>query len=171
MYCPKCGQSVSDSTRFCSRCGLPLSGLAEWVAGNAGFAAPAEAAAAPPPLTPRRKGMRRGGKLMFIGGVLFPIFFIFALAADEPGPIAVPFLIFFVGLAVFLYARIFGDNAPPARSQPYVPPAFPPTHAGASLPPAHDAGFAGFADRTARTAELARPPSVTENTTRLLDKE
>ena len=35
MYCPKCGQQqVSDNTRFCSRCGLPIDVLAEWLAGG-----------------------------------------------------------------------------------------------------------------------------------------
>ena len=34
MYCPKCGQQqVSDEMRFCSRCGLALTGLAEWLGG------------------------------------------------------------------------------------------------------------------------------------------
>ncbi len=35
MYCPNCGQQqVSEEMRFCSRCGLALSGLAEWLAGG-----------------------------------------------------------------------------------------------------------------------------------------
>ena len=36
MYCPNCGQQqISDEMRFCSRCGLALSGLMEWLAGGA----------------------------------------------------------------------------------------------------------------------------------------
>ncbi len=32
MYCPRCGQQqISDEMKFCSRCGLPMSGLAEWL--------------------------------------------------------------------------------------------------------------------------------------------
>src|SRR5689334_7647741 len=35
MYCPNCGQQqVSDEMRFCSRCGLALTGLAEWLGGG-----------------------------------------------------------------------------------------------------------------------------------------
>ena len=35
MYCPNCGQQqVSGEMRFCSRCGLALTGLAEWLASN-----------------------------------------------------------------------------------------------------------------------------------------
>ena len=35
MYCPNCGQQqISEEMRFCSRCGLALSGLAEWLAGG-----------------------------------------------------------------------------------------------------------------------------------------
>ena len=35
MYCPKCGQQqISDEMKFCSRCGLALSGLADWLAGG-----------------------------------------------------------------------------------------------------------------------------------------
>ena len=175
MFCPNCGQQqISDSTKYCPRCGTPLAGLAEWLAaGGAPLVvreAPAPAAASPAPLSPRRKGMRRGAKVMFISGVLLPFFIGLALAVDDPGPVIFSFLLFFVGLAMTLYARLFSDDVPRVkgkRAQQQI-------HAmnAEALPPAADSRAANFAGRGARTAEIVQPPpSVTDHTTRLLDDE
>lgn len=171
MYCPKCSQQLaSDSTRFCSRCGLEVGGLAEWLAGVGVPAARAEGA--PSALaSPRRKGMRRGAKLMFIGGALLPIFLGFALIIDEPAPLIVPFILFFVGLALMLYSRIFGEETPPARSSQARPAKLGATPDTNALPPASNISLNGVGGQRVRTSELAQPPSVTEHTTRLLDIE
>ena len=168
MYCPKCGQQqLSDNSRFCSRCGIEVSGIAEWLAGGV---FPANAVA-PVKKSPRRKGISRGAKLMFFSGVLLPIFFLIAIAADEPGPLVIPFTVFFAGLAIMLYARLFGEDTPTVATPRYQPPAFGTQSAGPALPPANDARIHSGLGQSVRTSELARPPSVTEHTTRLLDKE
>src|ERR1041385_8804632 len=108
MYCPNCGQQqISDEMRFCSRCGLALSGLADWLAGG-GLPAQrtAEVQQVTAPNSPRRKGIRRAAKLMFFSGVLFVIFLAISLAIDEGAPMIVPFLVFFVSLVMMLYARL-----------------------------------------------------------------
>src|SRR5919106_1212849 len=111
MYCPNCGQQqISDEMRFCSRCGLALSGLAEWLAGGRLPATPKDEAPVPAALSPRSKGIRRAAKLMFFSGVLFPVFLVFSLAADEGGPMVIPFFLFFVSLVMMLYARLFSDK-------------------------------------------------------------
>lgn len=72
MYCPRCAQQqVSDEMKFCSRCGLPLSGLLDWLAmsGTQAGTAPKTSLASN---SPRRKGIRRGAKVMFFSAVLFP---------------------------------------------------------------------------------------------------
>src|SRR5918911_3778366 len=97
MYCPNCGQQqISDEMRFCPRCGLALSGLAEWLAGGRLPAKRADDAQVSAALSPQRKGIRRAAKLMFFSGVLFPVFLVFSIAAGEGAPMVVPFLLFFV---------------------------------------------------------------------------
>ena len=110
MFCPKCGQQSSDEVRFCPRCGLPLTGLAAYVAGNE-FAPPARPdAPQSAELTAQRLGTRRGAKLMFFSVVLFPIFFGLCFLVDGPGPLFVPFTVFLAGLVMLVYARLFGDE-------------------------------------------------------------
>ena len=170
MYCPNCGQQQISEMRFCSRCGLALSGLAEWLSGGSLPVLRREEVQTPAAMSPRRKNMRRAGKLMFFSAALFPVFLLFSAAIDEPGPILVPFMLFFVSLAMMLYARIFSD--PTATEVNHI--AAPQTAAlrsapaRASLPPG---GHMPMPTRHVRTNELAQPPSVTENTTRLLDDE
>lgn len=165
MYCPNCGQQqISDEMRFCSRCGLALTGLAEWLASGA---LPATRAGEAPTtaISPRRKAIRRAAKLMFISGVLFPIFLVLCLAIDEPAPMVFPIFLFFISLVIMLYARLFSDNTP------RVTPAFPPNATRGPLPPPISIPITNAGRQQVRTNELAQPPSVTDHTTRLLDNE
>ena len=168
MYCPRCGQQqVSDEMRFCSRCGLLLTGLAQWV--NSG-ALPAPSEKQVSPQSPRRKGMRRGAKVMFLSAVAFPVFLFFSILVDAGEPIFLPFVSFFVGLAILLYARLFSDPNAPATQQQFQMPGHN-VPAATALPPASYMPAADIHGQRVRTKELAEPPSVTENTTRLLDNE
>lgn len=172
MYCPNCGQQqVSDEMRFCSRCGLALSGLAEWLA-HGGVPAKGEDKTPVAIGSPRRKSMRRAAKLMFVSGVLFPIFLGISIAVEEGGPMIVPFFLFFVSLVWMLYARLFiNKNAPATFQAAAQTSALRSTPARSSLPPATNMPLPGVGRQQVRTNELAQPPSVTENTTRLLDNE
>ena len=172
MYCPNCGQQqISEEMRFCSRCGLAFSGLAEWLAGGRLPLQRQEEPLAPAALSPRRKGIRRAAKLMFFSGVLFPVFLVISIAVDEGGPLAIPFLLFFVSLAMMLYARLFSDKNPPAISQAAQTRTLGSTPARGSLPQGATIPMPDVGRQHVRTNELAQPPSVTENTTRLLDNE
>jgi endogenous inhibitor of DNA gyrase (YacG/DUF329 family) len=177
MYCPNCGQQqVSDEMRFCSRCGLALSELVEWLAGRAPLVLPEEA-----PVdanSPRRKAMRRAAKLMFFSGALFPLFLLMSIAENEPGPMAVPFFLFFASLMWMLYARLFRDKTAPVKNQTAAlnqagthPSAFGPAQARGSLPPATTTAIPTSGRQRVRTNELYQPPSVTDHTTKLLDNE
>jgi hypothetical protein len=169
MYCPNCGQQqISEEMRFCSRCGLAFSGLAEWLAGGRLPLQRRDEPQAPAPLSPRRKGIRRAAKLMFFSGVLFFVCLVISIAADEGAFMVFPFLTFFVSLAMMLYARLFSDKNAPLINQPA---AFGPTAARGSLPPGATMPMPAAGRQHVRTNELAQPPSVTENTTRLLDNE
>ncbi|HEX8188593.1 MAG TPA: zinc ribbon domain-containing protein [Pyrinomonadaceae bacterium] len=169
MFCPKCGQQSSDEVRFCPRCGLQLAGLPAYVAGNE--YAPARPEAAPAAeMTAKRRGTRRGAKLMFFSVVLFPIFFGFCFIVDGPGPLFVPLTVFLAGLVMLVYARLFGDELLPVRDSP----------SRRDLGAGSDRPALGAPQYTpaplcnqqrANTAEIYQPPSVTENTTKLLDKD
>jgi len=168
MYCPNCGQQqISDEMRFCSRCGLALTGLAEWLAGGRVQHVEQVQVAEP---SRRRKHLRRAAKLMFFSGVLFPIFFVMCVAIQEGGPMFIPCFILFVSLVWMLYARLFISNTPRVDYQAPPMTVLGSMPARSSLPPATTTSIpVGRAQ--VRTNELAQPPSVTENTTRFFDSE
>src|SRR5262245_34493764 len=107
MYCPNCGQQqISEEMKFCSRCGLALSGLAEWLAGGA-LPVRRQEVVKNEALSPRRKGIRRAAKLMFVSGVLLPIFIAIGIAVEEGGPMIIPVGVFFIALVMMLWAILF----------------------------------------------------------------
>ena len=168
MHCPNCGQQqISDEMRFCSRCGLALTGLADWLAG--GRVQPVEQAQVPAP-SRRRKHLRRAAKLMFFSAVLFPICFLICLAIDEGGPMFIPCLVLFISLVWMLYARLFISNTPRVDYQAPQTTSLSSMPARASLSPANTTSIPAGRPQV-RTNELAQPPSVTENTTRFFDNE
>jgi uncharacterized membrane protein YvbJ len=172
MYCPNCGQQqISDEMRFCSRCGLALSGLAEWLASGRLPAKPVDDAEVTA-VSPRRKGMRRAAKIMFFSAVLFPVFLLISLAIDHGELMIIPILTFFVALVLMLYARLFSTTTALLNNQAAQTSALNSTPAArGSLSPAANNPLPGFGRQQVRTKDLAQPPSVTENTTRLLDNE
>jgi len=170
MFCPRCGQQqVSDEMRFCSRCGLPIGGLMEWLGRAGGPAAPVQdtqSSLSSLP-SPRKKGIRRAGKVMFASAVLFVIFLIIAIAGDEGGVLVIPFFVFFVSLVMMLYARLFSSPVPKIKAQ-YTPPGLGPM--SNALPPHTHVPMQDIPQHRGQTNELAQPASVTEHTTRLLDQ-
>lgn len=169
MFCPRCGQQqFTEDVRFCPRCGLSLASVPALVAGFEASTAPEGEARGG--RWKKRKHVRRGAKLMFFSAVLFPIFFGLAIVADSPGPLVVPLTVFLAGLAWMLYFVLFGEEAAQdsagrgregLREGRNAPP----------LPPATFVPASGFGARPAHTADMAQPPSVTEQTTKLLDQD
>ena len=169
MFCPKCGQQSSDEVRFCPRCGLSLAGLPAYVAVNehAPAAAPVQR---PPAMTARRRGMRRGAKLMFICAVLLPVAALLAFEDDAPGPLLLVTTAFLAGLAWFVYSWLFSDNVLPvgkdAGRRDLAAAGDRPALGAPQFTPA-----SSFNQQRANTGEIYHPPSVTENTTKMLDKD
>jgi hypothetical protein len=176
MYCPQCGQPISDSLRFCSRCGFPLEGVLQLL--GSGGALPMYQPAGPREMSARRKGVRQGAALFLAGTVMVPVLGVLNSFTHGPSllDILVPLaaIIFFLGgLIRMLFAALFEEGAP--RPQHIVPayapfPAQVGTGAPAALPPAQHRPEPAWRPRS-NTSEVRQPSSVTENTTRLLDKD
>lgn len=169
MYCPRCGQQqIAVNTRFCSGCGLPTNELAEWLASGGSMSLRDESAVTGP--SQKRKGVRRGAKVLFLSAVLAPLFLGLSFAVDSPEPLFIPFTVFITGLLLMLYSAIFSEDTPAAKSQS-TRTIGQMSSAGGALPPASNLWTTNVEGRRVKTAEIVQPPSVTENTTRLLDDE
>jgi hypothetical protein len=169
MYCPRCGQQqISEEVRFCPRCGLSLAQVPALLA--SGGDAPLPEGAPRTQLTQRRAGIRRGAKIMFFSAVLFPVFLGISIAADGAEPLIVPFTVFLAGLMWMLYFVLFGEEVPHvgrAKGRKDLREG----RGAQALPPSTFAPASGFGARRVHTADMAQPPSVTEQATRLLDEE
>jgi hypothetical protein len=169
MYCPQCSQEqLTEQMRFCSGCGFPLVIVSKLIAN--GGALPGFDTEGNRQLSPRERGVRWGSLLMIASAVLFPIVLLLTAMKHDSAVLFLPvFLLFLGGLARLLYAVLRQSTIPqktmsPAtgwsqqlnsRPQPHLP-----AHQKVPVPiwrPAID------------TSEMAQPPSVTDNTTRLLN--
>jgi hypothetical protein len=109
--------------------------------------------------------MRQGAKLVFLSVVLFPFAFGLCMAAHTPFFLMFPATIFILGAAWALYARLFFEDA--------ISPAHPKLmHFGnrSELSPAREPSDLPWQTKPARTAEIVEPPSVTDRTTNLLER-
>lgn len=171
MHCPGCGQQqVSEETKFCSRCGLPL-GLVSQVLAFGGYLPQlAELEKKKQSIFTRRNGL--GFSLIWF------IFFI-ALAALGGGVagnenIGGAMALFggFGGLIIFLSSLIFLRPEPKTLALPTAAHGFArPAHT--ALPPQQSIPVSSYGPPQAGnwrdTNDLV--PTVTEGTTKLLEKE
>jgi hypothetical protein len=184
MFCPQCGQrQVSNEVRFCSSCGLPLNNVSELLARGGQLPPPVPVAGGA--LSPRQKGLRQGAMLMMSTFLIVPLVAIIGVAIlDLPGEIAglAAVICFMGGLLRIFYALFLEDNSvaasPSVPEHQYVPPAVLPNYLGtpergAALPPTQTPHASSYRPPRYDTGELAgrAQPSVTDHTTRLLDKE
>jgi hypothetical protein len=134
----------------------------------------------PVPVSARRKGVKQGVILLLSGIVIVPLLGVMTEFSNSNFLqilMAFAAIICFIGGPLrMLYAAIFEEGAPrPIR--PYGPPPIqtprqfgPPMQHQGALPPPPARSASSWRARP-NTAELVSPPSVTENTTRLLEKE
>ena len=173
MHCPRCGQKqVSAEVHFCKSCGFPLDRVKELLAGD-GVSTALEKENQKPGESPRRKGVRRGVILLFICLVLAALT---TRAGDRRGDF-LPLMFFMAGIMRILYAVIFQEGARRKKKRDDAPPSTTSTTEqlgaatrGPALPPSQGVPVAAFNTWRVKTAEMVRPPSVTEHTTKLLNE-
>jgi hypothetical protein len=187
MFCPNCGQQqVTDQMRFCSRCGFPL-GLVSEVLANGGFL-PQLAA-----INDKKRFFTRR-KVFLFGLIWFLLFLVIIIPItailfndDRAGEVIIPFVAIIGtmgGLLMMLFSLLFESEKNKMKLPLQQPQNFIPQnqvsapHAQNALPP-QAANFTPTSGaytpprtswREAKTGELV-PPSITEGTTRLLEKD
>lgn len=176
MHCPVCGQQqVSDAIRFCSRCGLPLEVIAEVVSHGGDYPEDLQTAARKTKLPTRKQGIKIGlAWLLVIGLFLAPLFA--ALGSDRAAQAAAA-LGFMGGIMIMLLSLLFlpKDQKKKDSMSDFGVAARAAGLRGAdnlqALPPEQSLPVMPIDVRTPRTSELAQPGSVTESTTKLLEKD
>jgi hypothetical protein len=174
MFCPKCGQQQpAEGMRFCSRCGFTMSNVSLLVESNGVLPQPP----APTRATISRNRIMIEGAMLTVFGwtAVFIASFWFDASGRAEGISQISALIFailgFIGLFRFLYGFLFVKDAGqtaalPASSSEYT---LPRSANYAALPPQQSVPISDYPLRP-NTKEMSPRPSVTENTTRLLDE-
>lgn len=181
MHCPKCGQQqAAEETRFCSRCGFLLTGIAQVVANDGQLPAPVQNK--PTKLSPRAKGIRKGLFFFLLSLLVLPIIMMLTLAAGARPFVLMLAAVIFVagGLLRIAYALMFesADESPLAfpaahgQNQPQTISSGDP----AALPEASTIPAAAYTAPPETgmwrdTNDLQKTPhTVTDSTTKLLEE-
>lgn len=112
MYCPQCGQEqISEQTRFCSRCGFLLAGVAELII-NGGVLPNSILTSGSQTISPRKKGLRQGLFVFLLTFLVVPIVSILTIwLGAEPFAVAISAILLFVGgLLRMAYALMFESS-------------------------------------------------------------
>lgn len=184
MFCPHCGQKqLSNEVRFCSNCGFHMNVVSDLLltGGRLAYRQPSPVIRQ---LSPRQKGIRQGAMMMLSSLVIVPIVIFLGVAMLGLDGVLIPLagsLCIMGGLLRMLYAIFFESEFQPENLAPlfaYTPPAAPPNYLGTpaaynpALPPSQSAPVQSFRPPRYDTGELPqRPPSVTDHTTQLLDRQ
>jgi len=160
--------------RFCSRCGFQLDVVRELLATDGAIS---WTAAGPPKSgrSPRNKGIRQGVMLMLLTALIVPVAALLSKVGLLPRDfIALAAILCSVGGFLRLVYAIMLEDGPQGEKQSVSAHATPAHLHGAktpsALPPQQSRPASDFGEQRAGTVQRAQPPSVTENTTRLLDR-
>lgn len=180
MYCPVCSQEqIGLETRFCSRCGFPLTGVSHLISNN-GELPQMFAGKDSNAVTARKRGVKQGAVLLLLGAIIVPLIGIIAVAShSEPWfMILIAVLTFWGGILRMLYAALFESKTAPAENESIIP-AFLGKRLSSKkakeLPPAQSIPVSTYVppktpDWRNTTNDLVAPPSVTDETTKFLTK-
>jgi hypothetical protein len=185
MFCPKCSRPVADGVQFCQQCGLALEGVRRVLEGGEAESEAVVVEGKGRALSPRQRGYRQGFKLVLLALLVLPFYPVVEglLSSLIPSventmldelPLwlfsTALFVVFLGGLLRMLYARMFESVEAPAEieggeeKRPRTLGAF----GRRALPPTQSIPVEDFTARRVNTADLAKPRSVTEHTTRSL---
>ncbi|MGI8468165.1 MAG: zinc ribbon domain-containing protein [Pyrinomonadaceae bacterium] len=175
MYCPRCGQEqTSENIRFCSRCGFLLETVAEVLA-NGGVL--------PQLLELKEKKTLLTRKNGIVFSLYWFIFFVLILTSlfgimDVNTLPAMSAIIGVFGALMWLIASFIFLKKPSANFFQELPARHQNLSGTArnTLPPPQSQPVESYVApvnnwKTPPTGEVARPPSVTEETTKLLQKD
>ncbi len=180
MFCPRCSQQqISEETKFCSRCGFPL-GLVSEILAHGGFLPQLAELYRSKKFFTRRNGLIFAlfWFLIFVL-ILTPLFGIFDAPDGLVGAVA---LLGSVGSLIMVIASFLLLSKEPTKyempNRELPNQAVNNLHANqqTALPPMQSQTAQSYAPpanswKAPNTGELARPGSVIENTTKLLQKE
>ena len=179
IHCPRCGQEqASEQTRFCSRCGFLLTGVAELLANGGEIPVGLTNLNA---ITPRKKGLKKGLFIFLLAFLVVPIIAILTIMVGaEPFAVAISAIILTVGgLLRMAYALMFesndsGEAAPELNVLTARQKFLKKESKTNSLPPAHSIPANSYVPPAAgnwRDTNDLTASSVTESTTKLLERE
>jgi hypothetical protein len=174
MHCPKCGQQqISEETRFCSKCGFLLTGIATVVA-TGGLIPEQRSGIAGSSSSPRRRGIMQGLFIFLLSFLIVPITAMISIALNiEPFLVAIAAVLFGVGgLLRNVYAFMFESGAArPTFNENLISE----MRSSPALPPSQSIPASAYTSPTGAwrdTNDLQRQPgSVTDSTTKLLQKD
>lgn len=179
MFCPQCGQEkVSDETTYCSRCGFLLVAVNDLL--QTGGINPLATSPVPAAMqSARKRGLKQGLFLFLLTFLVAPLMGMISVALKvEPIAVGIAVVICFIGgLLRMAYALMFespdigaqrsGEKF--AASTPSLPSARPNALPPQNTIPAPEY-FAPATGNWRETNDL-QPASVTEGTTKLLEKD
>src|SRR5215203_1691190 len=176
MHCPKCGQQqISNETRFCSRCGLLLSGIARIVA-NDGVVQTQKTGLTGNIDSPKRHGIKQGVFMFLLTFLVVPLLAMVTLLFNiKPFLPAIGALLLGIGGLLRVAYAFLLESGVGGRADIDGQHALPPMEHRGELPgsqfvPASAYSSPGSSWRD--TNDLQRTPgSVTDSTTKLLQKD
>ena len=177
MFCPNCGQEkLSPDTNFCSRCGFLLTGTLELLQSGGVTTSSVKSR------SPRARGLKQGLFIFLLTFLIVPVVSIVTVALNaEPFGVAICAIALFVGgLLRMAYALMFEDAGPNASASASADDFLTaaklhlnkPSRGG--LPPQRDIPVSSFVPPKSghwRDTNDLEPASVTESTTKLLEKD
>lgn len=180
MYCPRCGQQqASSELRFCSRCGLPLSLVAEVIANNGSLPQLADIRQSKGFLT-RNNGLKFG--LVWFLVLTLLVTPLLAIAGGEEIVAVTAVLGFIGGILIMLFSFLFLKNEPKNLTATEINQSIneSPRHLTGSggknaLPPQQTMPASTYVPPVPgswqQNTDDLQPTSVTEETTKLLKEE
>lgn len=182
MFCPRCShERIDHNVSFCSRCGFLLTGIDAVIANEGVIPSQNLQMTGSVKESPRMRGVKQGVMILLVGMLLVvPLIGIISAALDiSPAIFAIAaFLSFWGGILRMLFAWMFQEGAPKNlndRANFYQPQnTFNPANQFQALPPQQSQPINNYSPPVGswrETNEFVSPPSVTEETTKFLNKD